>query len=42
MSRFAPAALWASLLALAASLSLQKIRSLDYWWHLRSGELIAE
>ena len=35
MSRFAPAALWASLLALAASLSLQKIRSLDYWWHLR-------
>ena len=42
MSRLAPAALWASLLALAASLSLQKIRSLDYWWQLRTGELIAE
>jgi hypothetical protein len=32
---------WAALLALAAALSLQDIRSLDYWWHLRAGELIA-
>lgn len=31
-----------SLLALGASLSLQKIRTFDYWWHLRTGALIAE
>lgn len=30
------------LLALCAAVSLQKIRSLDYWWHLRTGQLIAE
>ena len=36
------AALWLSLLALAAALSLQKIYSFDYWWHLRPGALIAE
>ena len=36
---FAP---WTALLALAAALALQDIRSLDYWWHLRAGQLIAE
>ena len=36
------AALWLSLLAFAASLSLQDIQSFDYWWHLRTGQLIAE
>jgi hypothetical protein len=36
------ATLWPSLLALAAALSLQKIYSFDYWWHLRTGALIAE
>ena len=40
--RLAVAALWLSLLAFAASLSLQDIRSFDYWWHLRTGQLIAE
>jgi hypothetical protein len=34
--------LFLSLLALAATLSLQKIYSFDYWWHLRTGALIAE
>jgi hypothetical protein len=33
---------WAALLVLAAMLTLQDIRSLDYWWHLRAGRLIAE
>jgi hypothetical protein len=32
---------WAGLAVLATALSLQDIRSLDYWWHLRAGELIA-
>lgn len=32
----------AALVALALSLSLQQIRSLDYWWHLETGALIAE
>jgi tetratricopeptide (TPR) repeat protein len=40
--RLAVAVLWLSLLAFAASLSLQDIRSFDYWWHLRTGQLIAE
>ena len=34
--------LWLCLLALAATLGLQKIRSNDYWFHLRTGALIAE
>ena len=33
---------WAALLLLAASLALQDIRTHDYWWHLRAGQLIAE
>ncbi|MDJ0868474.1 MAG: hypothetical protein QNK03_20370 [Myxococcota bacterium] len=37
--RLAP---WLALLVLAAALSLQKIRSFDYWFHLRTGQLIAE
>jgi hypothetical protein len=32
---------WAALLLLAALLNLHDIASLDYWWHLRVGELIA-
>lgn len=32
----------AALLVLAAMLTLQDIRSDDYWWHLRSGQLIVE
>jgi glucose/arabinose dehydrogenase len=35
-------ALWLSLIAFATTLSLQKILSLDYWWHLRAGAFIAE
>jgi len=34
--------LWAALFALAAVLNLHDLRSLDYWWHLRAGQLIAE
>ncbi len=34
-------ALGAALGALAAAFSFQRIRSFDYWWHLRTGELIA-
>jgi len=41
-SRLAAIAPWAALLALAAALSLQDIRSFDYWWHLRTGRLIFE
>ena len=33
---------WLALFALAGSLALQSIRTFDYWWHLRSGQLIAE
>jgi hypothetical protein len=33
---------WLGLAALAVALGLQDIRSLDYWWHLRTGALIAE
>src|SRR5262245_52944908 len=33
---------WAALVVLAAALTLQDIRSTDYWWHLRAGQLIAE
>ena len=35
-------AAWLALLAFAAALSLQKIRTYDYWMHLRTGALIAE
>jgi len=41
-SRLAAIAPWTALLALAAALSLQDIRSFDYWWHLRTGQLIVE
>jgi hypothetical protein len=41
-ARLAALAPWAALLALAAALCLQDIRSYDYWWHLRSGQLIFE
>ena len=33
---------WVALLGLATVLSLQDIRSHDYWWHLGAGRLIAE
>lgn len=33
---------WLSLFAFAAALGLQEIRTFDYWWHLRTGRLIAE
>ena len=33
---------WLALAALALSLGFQKIRAFDYWWHLRTGALIAE
>jgi hypothetical protein len=33
---------WAALLALAALLAIQDIRSDDYWWHLRTGRLIVD
>ncbi|MDJ0868304.1 MAG: tetratricopeptide repeat protein [Myxococcota bacterium] len=31
-----------ALLALGAALGFQKIRTFDYWWHLRTGQLIVE
>ncbi len=34
--------LWLSLTALAVALSLQNIRSFDYWWALRTGQLILD
>ena len=40
--RIAAAALWLPLLALTALVSLQQIRTFDYWWHLRTGQLIVE
>ncbi len=36
------AALWLSLAALAFAFGFQKIRTFDYWWHLKTGQLIAE
>ncbi len=33
---------WVLLFGLGASLALQDIRTFDYWWHLRTGQLIAE
>jgi hypothetical protein len=41
LQRLLRAAPWLGLLALAAALALQDLRSLDYWWHLRAGGLIA-
>lgn len=38
-ARLAP---WLALFAFASALSLQTIRSYDYWFHLRTGQLIAE
>jgi hypothetical protein len=32
---------WLLIFAFAVSLSLQRIRTFDYWWHLRTGQLIA-
>ncbi len=34
--------LFFSLFALGTAFAFQRIRSLDYWWHLRTGALIAE
>ncbi len=34
--------LWLSLAALAVALSRQNIRSFDYWWALRAGQLIVD
>jgi len=39
LSPFLPCALLAGF---TARLCLQDIRSLDYWWHLKTGEWIAE
>ena len=36
-ARLAGAVPWLLLAALAAALAFQDIRSLDYWWHLRTG-----
>ena len=33
---------WLALVAFAAALALQDIRSSDYWWHLRTGQWIVE
>jgi len=33
---------WIALVGLALAVSLQEIRAFDYWWHLRTGALIAE
>jgi hypothetical protein len=42
VSRLARALPWTALLALAAGLCLQRILSADYWWLLRTGQLIAD
>jgi tetratricopeptide (TPR) repeat protein len=34
--------LWLSLTAVAITLSIQNIRSFDYWWALRAGQLITD
>jgi tetratricopeptide (TPR) repeat protein len=34
--------IWISLLALGFTLGLQRIRTFDYWWQLRTGALIVE
>ena len=33
---------WVLLFVLALLMSFQDIRTFDYWWHLRTGALIAE
>ncbi len=40
--RWLSLAIWLSLLALGFALGLQKIRTFDYWWQLRTGALILE
>lgn len=40
--RIAAALPWLFLLALAAAVSFQQVRAFDYWWHLRTGQLILE
>jgi len=40
--RYLIAVAWLALFVLAGSLALQSIRTFDYWWHLRTGQLIAE
>ena len=42
IARLLRAGPWVLLFAFGASLALQKIRTFDYWWHLRTGRLIAE
>ncbi len=42
VERWSRRALWASLLAFAVCAVLQDIRCFDYWWHLRTGEWIAQ
>ena len=40
--RWLDAAPWLALFAFAAALTLQRIRSHDYWWHLATGRYIVE
>jgi hypothetical protein len=42
LQRWITVALSCSVLALGCAVGLQKIRTFDYWWHLRTGALIAE
>lgn len=42
MRRILQPTLWLSLLALGCAFGFQKIRTFDYWWHLRTGQLILE
>jgi hypothetical protein len=42
LTRLPAWSLWIALIAAAIAASLQKIRSFDYWWHLRTGQLIRE
>jgi hypothetical protein len=42
LRRALPLLVVAALFALGTSLGLQKIREFDYWWHARTGRLIAE
>ena len=40
--RLLTALLLLSVVSLAAALAFQDLRAFDYWWHLRTGQLIAE
>jgi tetratricopeptide (TPR) repeat protein len=40
--RWTTIALGSATLSLGFAFGIQKIRSFDYWWHLRTGQLIAE